>query len=148
VDSAAQLRYLGQNYELEVALPGGPMDEAGWRALLERFAAEHERQYGFNLPGEVVELTGLRATASMAQAAPAPPPAAVVPAVERTRTVVFEDAGAAECRIVRRPELAPGAELAGPVIVEEADSTTLTFPGDRVTVHSTGVLVVELGARS
>ena len=63
LDRAGSLRYAGQNYELEVALPPGDLDEGNWDELLRRFEAEHERQYGFALPGETVELVNLRVTA-------------------------------------------------------------------------------------
>src|SRR5262245_60405743 len=62
VRRSADLRYAGQNYELEVPLPDGDL-AAGWPALLERFAADHERQYGFSLPGEAIELINVRITA-------------------------------------------------------------------------------------
>src|SRR5690606_10615551 len=63
VRRTAQLRYLGQNYELEVDLPDGDLDEANWQRLLDRFVADHTEQHGFALPGETVELTSLRVTA-------------------------------------------------------------------------------------
>ena len=63
VRRSADLRYAGQNYELEVQLPDGDLDEERWLLLLERFEGEHERQYGFSLPGEAVEMINLRVTA-------------------------------------------------------------------------------------
>src|SRR5439155_7395172 len=63
VRRSADLRYAGQNYELEIALPDGDLDERRWIELLERFQAEHDRHYGFSLPGEAVEMVNLRMTA-------------------------------------------------------------------------------------
>src|SRR4029077_18118604 len=63
IRSSADMRYAGQNYELEVQLPQSEMDAAGWQALMDRFAEAHAKQYGFALPGEPVELINLRVTA-------------------------------------------------------------------------------------
>jgi N-methylhydantoinase A len=144
VRRTAGLRYAGQNYELEVPLPDGDLDD-GWEALLERFASEHERQYGFSLPGEGVELIDLRVTALR--------PDLPVPLVSEPyedigvsgRVVWFDAETPVECAIHRRGSLRPGTMLNGPAIVEEPDSTTVVFPGDRLLVDSSGVLVLTIG---
>ncbi len=141
---SADLRYAGQNYELEVVLPDGDLDEC-WDELLERFAVDHERQYGFSLPGEPVELINLRITAMR--------PDGPVPLVAERheewspgrREVWFDADQPVDCPIYRRASLLPGATLDGPAVIEEADSTTLVFPGDRLVVHGSGVLVLAVG---
>ena len=50
-----------------------------------------------------------------------------------------------DCPIYRREELDPGAVLEGPAVIEEPDSTTLVFAGDRLLVHPSGVLVLTIG---
>ena len=115
VRRSADLRYAGQNYELEVALPDGDLDDDRWQELLARFEDEHERQYGFRLPGEAIELINLRVTALRPRAAriargrgrrrrPSP----------RRAEVWFDADGPVDCPILRRGDLAPGAELDGP----------------------------------
>jgi N-methylhydantoinase A len=142
----AEMRYAGQNYELEVDLPEGELNAASFVLLLERFAAAHERQYGFALPGEAVELINLRVTAS----APETPPAAgaeTAPASEPvTRPVTFDAGGPIECPVSRRSSLAVGASFAGPMIIDEPDSTTVVAPGDHVRVLAGGTLRIDLGA--
>jgi N-methylhydantoinase A len=145
VRRSADLRYAGQNYELEVPLPDGDLDEVRWAELLARFEAGHERQYGFRLPGEAIELINLRVTALR----PEPPvrlSAAAAAGGQARRDVWFDAEGPVDCAIYRRESLAPGTELEGPVIVEEPDSTTLAFEGDRLVVHESGVLVLTIGA--
>jgi N-methylhydantoinase A len=147
VRRSADLRYAGQNYELEVELPEGDLD-VGWTALLERFAADHERQYGFSLPGEAVELINLRVTAMRANL---PVPLVADPHEDfepERRDVWFEPDAPVDCPIHRRVSLRPGTELEGPAVIEEPDSTTLVFPGDRLLVGESGVLVLTLGAGS
>ena len=63
VERSADLRYAGQNYELQVTIPDGDLDEGRWSQLLAGFEQQHERQYGFSLPGETIELVNLRVTA-------------------------------------------------------------------------------------
>jgi N-methylhydantoinase A len=139
------MRYAGQNYELEIPLPEGDLD-AGWGELLAGFEAEHERQYGFRLDREPVELINLRVTALHPEAPPslAAPPAHGTAAPVATRAVFFEAGAPVECPIYRRESLPAGARLTGPAIVEETDSTTLVFPGDLLEVHSGGALVLHI----
>ncbi len=145
VRRSADLRYAGQNYELEVELPEGDLD-ARWNELLERFAVDHERQYGFSLPGEPVELINLRITAMRPDL---PVPLVADPHEEfepERRDVWFGAADPVDCPIHRRASLRPGSELDGPAVIEEPDSTTLVFPADRLFVHESGVLVLTIGA--
>jgi N-methylhydantoinase A/oxoprolinase/acetone carboxylase beta subunit len=62
-----------------------------------------------------------------------------------TREVWFDADGPVGCPILRRGDLTPGAELEGPAIVEEPDSTTLVFAGDILRVDPSGVLVLTIG---
>ena len=145
VRRSADLRYVGQNYELEVPLPAGDLD-AAWDALLARFADDHERQYGFSLPGEAVELINLR-IAALRPDVPVPLVADRHEDAEpASRPVWFGAEAPVECPIHRRETLRPGTELEGPAVIEDPDSTTLVFPGDRLVVHESGVLVLTVGS--
>jgi N-methylhydantoinase A len=144
VRRSADLRYVGQNYELEVQLPAGDLD-AAWEPLLARFAEDHERQYGFSLDGEAVELINLRITA-LRPDVPVPLVADLhEDAQPSSRPVWFGADAPVECPIHRRATLQPGTELEGPAVIEDPDSTTLVFPGDRLVVHESGVLVLTVG---
>lgn len=142
---SAAMRYAGQNYELEVSLPEADLDEGGWPELLRRFELEHERQYGFSLPGEVVELIDLRVTALRDD----PPPAIHMPTSPAQepghRPVWFDESGPVRCPIHHREQLHPGTELTGPAVIEDPDSTTIVFAGDTVRADQSGVLVITLG---
>jgi N-methylhydantoinase A len=144
---SAAMRYAGQNYELEVPLPEGDLDAAGWLQLLARFETEHDRQYGFALPGEPVELVHVRVTALREEEAPKVVTPTVPPEPPRRRAVWFTDQDPTDCPIYRRETLAAGTEVTGPAVIEEPDSTTIVFAGDVVRVHESGVLVITLGGR-
>ena len=143
--SSADMRYAGQNYELEVPLPEGDLDVAAWEKLMDGFAAAHERQYGFALPGEPVELINLRVTALK------PEPARDFADLSRgggrpmtRRPVWFEVAAATPCPIHHRAELAAKDDLVGPAVIEETDSTTVLHPGDQLRLGKAGLLHLTL----
>jgi N-methylhydantoinase A len=131
------LRYVGQSYELMVPAGGD---------LRARFHAEHDRAYGFSAEAEPVECVALRLTAI---GRIAKPPARTlepgpVPAPKATRPVYFaESGGYCPCPVYDRSTLPAGVQLAGPVVVEEPDSTTLVHPGYRVTVDGRANLTIE-----
>jgi 5-oxoprolinase (ATP-hydrolysing)/N-methylhydantoinase A len=48
--------------------------------------------------------------------------------------------------VYRRYDLAEGAVVPGPAVVEEAEATTLLWPGDSLTVDRGQNLVIRIGA--
>ena len=56
VHRALEMRYLGQNYELELALTGGQFTENGMAALWTLFHETHKARFGFSTPGEIIEI--------------------------------------------------------------------------------------------
>ena len=141
----AAMRYLGQNYELEVELPEGELDSESWEELLARFAAAHADQYGFELAGEPVELINLRVTAAAAEPLPELNPNSRQAGEERSGLVHFTDEEALETALLERGGLAEGAEVTGPAVILEPDSTTLVWPGDRLRVLGGGVMELAVG---
>jgi N-methylhydantoinase A len=142
----AALRYEGQNFELEVEIPDQELNAGGWFALLARFESEHERHYGFSLPGEPIELINLRATAQVQDAPAYPAAPAFVDHEPAVRAVWFADDVVDDCPVLMRESLHPGEVLTGPAVIQEPDSTTLVWPGDTVRVLGTGTLELKIGA--
>jgi N-methylhydantoinase A len=64
------------------------------------------------------------------------------PRPEQKRDVIFDQP--VEARILWRPGLPAGFRFEGPAVVEEPNSTTLVFPGNRVEVTAHGHLVITL----
>ena len=64
------MRYLGQNYELE--LPIGPDDLDGGDASRcgSAFHDAHEARFGFTIPGEIIEIVNYTVTAVSRTAKP------------------------------------------------------------------------------
>src|SRR5262249_35698900 len=129
---SADLRYVGQGYELTVALPDG---DAVGAALREAFNAAYARRYGYADPRADVELVTVAVTvvgAGPEARLPAHRPGTREAAEARKpdRPVYFPERGAhVPCPIYDRARLPVGARLAGPAIVEEPESTTVLPPG-------------------
>ncbi len=139
----ASARYLGQNFEQEVAVP---LDvTAGLvEAMVERFHRQHEAVYGYRLAEAVVELVHLNATA-VERRPPTPTPELDPGEAEPfgVRPVSFEPGRWEQTSIYRRATLGAGATIAGPAVIEEMDSTTVVHPGQVACVHASGTLVLD-----
>jgi N-methylhydantoinase A len=131
-----ELRYVGQSYELTV-----PADDVA--AAVAGFHDEHDRAYGFSAEQEPVEVVNLRLTAVGRIAKPQLPrlEAGAAPRERARRPVFFaEGDDYVDCPVYDRYELGAGAELVGPAVVEELDSTTVVHPGWQARVDEHGNL--------
>jgi N-methylhydantoinase A len=147
VTRALEMRYDGQEHTVSVAYDGGVEDMAELEA---RFHRAHERLYTFALddtPVEIVNfhLTGHRAVAMPAIAELEPDGRSPASARKGDREVDFDADGRHRCAVYERERLPPGFRADGPAVIEEAASTTLVHPGQRVTVDAWGNLLIDLG---
>jgi N-methylhydantoinase A len=144
-----EMRYVGQSYELALALPNRELTAQDIAGLLEQFHKAHERAYGFSAPTEPTEFVNLRLTAMGKIAKPElhelqnkNPDASL--AHKATRPVFFaERGGYVDCAIYDRYKLGEGARVQGPAIVEEFDSTTVIHPDYVATVDMYGNMFIE-----
>jgi N-methylhydantoinase A len=145
------MRYAGQNYELSVPLPDGPISAATLDALAAGFAATHQRLYGFVAEGEPMQLVTFRAEATgivrKAEFRPSPDVGPDPRAAEFGRRDVWlkEAGGFVSCPLYDRDRLGAGNRIEGPAIVEQMDATTFLPPGAVATVDPYLNLIVELG---
>ena len=144
---SADLRYVGQAYELTVQAPGGGLGGSGVALLEERFHDEHERTYGHKAPDEAVEIVNLRLTARAASSQSLPiTPIAGAYSQERTSRDVYygPDHGSLETPIVSRSDLT-ATRLDGPLVVEEYDVTTVVPPGSSARLDEWSNIVIDVG---
>jgi N-methylhydantoinase A len=148
VQRALEMRYLGQNYELELPIEGDVFDDARIDGLWQTFHEAHKTRFGFNIPGEIIEIVNCTATAvsrakkpEAERLAPADGPAQA----RAVRAVRFPHQ-ARETPIFRRDELRSGQVIDGPAVVEESASATIVNPGQRLTVDDYGHLLLEAAA--
>jgi N-methylhydantoinase A len=143
------MRYAGQNYELSVAVPDGPITLTTLDRLADGFASAHHRMYGFVAEGEPVQLVTFRveATGLVRKAAFQPRPmqgADASAAIVGRRDVWFaEAAGFVACPIYDRDRLDAGNRIAGPAIVEQMDATTVIPPAMTARVEPYLNLILE-----
>lgn len=146
----ADMRYMGQNYELSVAVPAGPITEATFKALEAGFEAAHRQRYGFIAEGEAIQLVTLRLEAAgivnkatFRPQEPEGPDAAQ--AQIATRDVWLPEAGGfVPCPVYARDRLRCGNVIEGPAIVEQMDTTTVILPGMTGTVDPTLNLILTM----
>jgi N-methylhydantoinase A len=128
----ADMRYASQNYELQIPVGLNSATDIG--ALKDAFFEAHARAYGFHNPDDPVEVMALRMTPQGARPDIGQPPqsahASRAPAPTSYRPVWFSGNRPLETPVYDRAELAAGAELTGPAVIDQFDSTLLLFPED------------------
>ncbi|MBI4506832.1 MAG: hydantoinase/oxoprolinase family protein, partial [Chloroflexi bacterium] len=147
---AADMRYVGQSFELAIPLAHGELSAAALADLGERFGQEHERTYGHRAVDEPVEIVSLRLTAAGVPATPRVPERISVdrvglPARGGRRVYFGEQHGWLDTPVVDRPALR-GGRSEGPLIVEEYDATTVVPPGCCAHLDDWENIIVELRA--
>ena len=139
---SADMRYLGQQNEVEVELPGNPCDGIDKAELRRRFETAYQTLYGVQLDDMGVEIVSWRVTVRGAdkerEALTALPRDPGEPKATRS---VFFDKAFLDVPVYARTSLAAGQSVDGPVIVEERETTAFILPGWRLQVHGDGSLI-------
>jgi N-methylhydantoinase A len=146
-------RFLGQGFDLVVALPPGPYDgpdgDGTRRGLRAAFEGAYREKFALTPPDVPVEFIHVR----IAARAPVAGSAVVLDgraggggeAIKGRRPAYFRESGGfVETVVYDRARLSVGQELAGPAVVEEEGSTLVVGPGGRARVAATGNLIVSL----
>ena len=146
VQRAINMRYFGQNYEHEVEIEGGELDEAALERAFRSFDALHAERYGYSIDGEVIELVSFKVTVIGGRAPLDLSRADGTAGFPRSaRQVYVRGHGFLEAAVVRRSSLEPGEVITGPAVIEEEGSTTYVEPGMAVQRGAQGALLVETG---
>jgi len=149
VQRTVDVRYAGQNYEISVEVPAGPVNEATIASIRARFEEEHRRLYGFVAEHDPIQLVTFRvgATGLVAKAAfrrhPDAGPDASAAQIGQRDVWMPEAGGFTPCTIYDRAKLKPGNRIAGPAIIEQMDTTTIVLPDMMVTVEPHLNLILE-----
>jgi N-methylhydantoinase A len=139
---AADMRYVGQAYELEVPI-AAPVTAGSVPDIVTAFHAVHERVYGYARVQQPVEFVNFRAVHTF------PLPRPVVAAAARSggsldaarlgsRPAYFGEF--VPTAIYERARLPLGVRVPGPAIVEQTDTTTVIPPGVVAIVDDAGNL--------
>jgi N-methylhydantoinase A/oxoprolinase/acetone carboxylase beta subunit len=139
-------RYVGQGYELTVPVPAGTLDAPALARVRAAFDEIYAARYGYANAAEPVETV----TWKLSAIGGAPRVTLAKASAEgrdgglksRRRAWFPETGGWTECPVYDRYALAPGAQLAGPAIVEERESTSVLPPWTTATVDEYASLIV------
>lgn len=149
VERRAEMRYAGQFHDLEIPLPPR-LDGAMADVLRATFDREYARLYGQALdgypvlalnwrvlvagPGRALDLRGASDAAGATQA------------LKGRRPIYLpEENTFVEVPVYNRYHLNDDAVIAGPAVIEEAEATTILWPGDRLSVDAQRNLVIQIG---
>jgi N-methylhydantoinase A len=136
---SVDVRYVGQNYELEVSWSGD------LSSLRRDFQLLHQRLYAW-ATGEAMECVNLRVRAAVAVEAARFPewPGAGPVAPCGEQRAFFAEVGETALPVYRRTDLPPEHPLKGPALVEDPWATTLIYPGQTGTLDRFGNLTIEM----
>jgi len=143
---AINMRYFGQNYEHEVEIEAGELDEAALERAFRHFDGLHAERYGYLIEGEVIELVSFKVTVVGRRRALGLARARETTERERSsREVYVRGHGFVDAAVVHRSALEPGETVEGPAVIEEEGSTSFLEPGMTVDRSAQGALVIHTG---
>jgi len=145
VARSIEMRYLGQNYELQLPVSFTEFNAGNVPQLWQDFHDLHEARFGFNVPNNIIEVVNFMVTAISLTDKPVMPglPAATGQAEPACRRPVVFDDGAHDTPVYDRDVLRAGHRISGPALIEEAASVTVMPPGMRLEVDTMGNLRLE-----
>jgi N-methylhydantoinase A len=151
---AGDLRYAGQGYELRVAFPDTPLDDAALDALFAEFVRLHDREYGRTNPGNPIEIVNVRVTGIGAI------PTLQKPTVNESGSLEKALLRATECTfrvggrmqtlatpVYQRHLLPHDQMISGPAIIVQKDTTSMLRPQDSLVADRGGNLIISVGGR-
>ena len=141
---ALEMRYLGQNYELELPLAANRFEAGDVDALWRLFHDTHKARFGFSTPGEIIEIVNYTVTAVARTQKPELtelPAAEGEPKAKENREVWFIG-GPLRIPVYDRGDLQAGHSLKGPALIEEDASVTVLEVGYRLTMHKHGHMLI------
>jgi N-methylhydantoinase A len=150
VQRAADVRFVGQGFELVTPLPRGPYTRKSHAAIHKAFLDEYRRIFSKVPPVGDIEIMNIRValTAPIGRAAlkVESGKGAASKALKGRRKAWLADRGRfADVPVYDRYALPSGAGIKGPAIIEEASTTMIVPPQARAHVDRAGNLIVDLG---
>ena len=147
---SADVRYKGQSFDIEVTIPGTGMDTAALADLIGNFEDRHEQLYGVRKdPDDPIQVRAVR----LAALGPLPRTERVTEGealvghsheagqADGTRPALFALAdGYLDAPVLNRRDEVGRDGMAGPLLIDEYDTTIVIPPGWIARWHSSGAL--------
>jgi N-methylhydantoinase A len=152
IEPSADMRYVGQGYEVTVPVSRAALLERNSADLRAAFEAQYQERFGRTLPDMQVEVVSWRIRASSAPMADEVRLEQAATAADHRpvgeRPVYFSELGAfTSTPIYARNRLSMGVRVEGPAVIEEAESTVVVGPRAHVTVDDNGNLIMHMHGR-
>jgi N-methylhydantoinase A len=148
----AELCYEAQQNPIPVELEHFPLETGHLPGLAAALERKFQATFGFAPQNRKPQLLHLRVLVEQKTSAgdihdPSRPVAGRSPAPREKRAALFPGGGArpVEVGVYHRDDLGAGAELPGPVIIEEDYSNTVVGPGQTARVDDHGNILVRIG---
>ena len=143
----AEMRYVGQNYELQVEIPTENITVSDIEKMKQDFFVAHDKNYGYYNPNAPVQFVNFRCEATGIVKKPN------LAELETTlddpskaeigrRVVHFEESGAVDCPVYDRAKFGRAERVNGPCIIEQMDSTTVVPPNTWFSIDKFGNLII------
>jgi len=144
----AEMRHVGQGFEITVPLPDGPLRASSLDQVRAQFFETYEKLFGRRIEGIGIEALTWRLHAAAPQSDVtlrfAGQKADTGQRIKGERQVFFPETGYAPCPVYNRYALKPGDGFRGPAVVEERESTTIVGPDSTVHVDRFLNLVIDI----
>jgi N-methylhydantoinase A len=144
---SADLRYILQNYELNIKLKAPNISLNDLPQIKSRFNEAHNLSYGHKSAGETIQIVNLRIIASKIICKPKQNR---IKSLSRSKLAranekrkVWLPSGICTLSVYRREKLLAGHRIIGPAIVEEKESTTLIDKNWNLVIDKFGNLIID-----
>lgn len=149
----AECRYVGQGFELRVAVPEGAFTADTAQEMARRFFAVHRTEYGHAFEDQAVQMVTLRVIGSSRSET------LRLPLLDRggrhnpseaalyARPTTFDDGETIQTPRFDRMKLRAQDTVGGPAVIVQQNSTTIVPPGFVATVMKLGDLVIARAAQ-
>ena len=148
----ADVRYVGQGYELRVTVPEGPLDAAALDGITDRFHRQHELEYGHFFVDSPIEIVTIRLVgigqAQRIHAASSSGSGSLQAALVKTQPSVFRvqnELRSLDTAFYRREQLPVEEVVTGPAVILQTDSTTVVPPDCTSRLDPHGNLLIQIG---
>ena len=139
------IRYKGQSYELTLIVPANSLLPADLQIITRRFHREHNNRYGYDRQDAQLESVAVRLIAI--GALPKEDVSAQTGAGNKKLKPVYKRdvyySGAyRQTPVYRRLDLGTDTVIMGPAVITQEDTTTLLWPGNRLTCDRWGNMII------
>jgi N-methylhydantoinase A len=149
----ADIRYVGQGYELRVKIDDHRFDAAAEQRLFDQFEKQHHTEYGRSFPDSAKEIVNVRVSgigkSTKLEKQDTPISGSIADAHIKTTACVFRhnaELKTFDTAIYQRDKLPLETRIDGPAIILQQDTTTVVRPDDHFRIDNQGNMLISIKA--